>query len=855
MSETKPTNMEKAPSSDHINEPPEPQTPQEAHLSTQQVDTQLGEKVSLGNQAGAAELKPTKDETSSPRGSGMADTQPVNELQTADPTELAVPEPRDELPPPVDAGLVSSRPVEEFGSINKDAIIVFEQGLGLPDLPLPPTKSAAVDEPRKTVLQSEKTINEKLIGTDRVQEFQSMMMLHDKSLDSVSTSGPEVNKSIHSNEALLEVGSKLSPICSASKNGSESEMGISPKGDPVQDTLVPGLNDCQEQEIGHERLSRPDDSATEIPVKEENVDLNAEFELDSSPIESSSPCLSTDSSSSEDSDQDEYVMLDPAEQARRLMQEEGGSDDETGGKPGDGAGSGPLRTLNEKPDEVVPKPDLEITREMKISELGDVENLVENLVLIKGKTSGEYQVLEFGSVLCLEDRSVIGVIAETLGRVQQPFYSVRFTNAAAISEVGISQGTKIFYVDQFSTSVFTQTLKAFKGSDASNLHDEEAGDAEIEFSDDEAEAEYRRRLKVKKQARRDGRQDHDGFSHGVQQSRGKHQKRTGNRPHGHNNTALIKSEVKVEDDELYTPLARPPNLHEIMGQREAPIETRTTYHHANRGVRGDRARGDRGRGRGERGRGNPGSRGGFENRSRHENDPRNRNGRNGPGHRNGHDRKSDGNSTNDLSQRFENNTFHSPPPPPPPADVGFGPYSAAQNSPVVATTTSTFQPYPPAFAHQNYPNQHHDLYGQIYPQPQYHPPQSYPPPNYQQQQQQPRPQHPYPNHHHHQPSSSLYTPYQPQFQTPPSNIPPGAHVNPAFFPPQTTQNPPSYPSQQRIFRQGVPNIVGGEGEGREGNSRQQAAGHSPGSDAAFRAAQERLDFLRTLTNQGSGPPS
>jgi H/ACA ribonucleoprotein complex non-core subunit NAF1 len=36
-----------------------------------------------------------------------------------------------------------------------------------------------------------------------------------------------------------------------------------------------------------------------------------------------------------------------------------------------------------------------------------------------------------------------------------------------------------------------------KGSDASNVHDEEPADDELEFSDDEAEAAYRSHLKRK----------------------------------------------------------------------------------------------------------------------------------------------------------------------------------------------------------------------------------------------------------------------------------------------------------------------------------------------------------------------
>lgn len=43
--------------------------------------------------------------------------------------------------------------------------------------------------------------------------------------------------------------------------------------------------------------------------------------------------------------------------------------------------------------------------------------------------------------------------------------------------------------------MFVSQIKAFKGSDASNVHDEEPADDELEFSDDEAEAAYRSRLK------------------------------------------------------------------------------------------------------------------------------------------------------------------------------------------------------------------------------------------------------------------------------------------------------------------------------------------------------------------------
>jgi H/ACA ribonucleoprotein complex non-core subunit NAF1 len=321
------------------------------------------------------------------------------------------------------------------------------------------------------------------------------------------------------------------------------------------------------------------------------VEEEAQWEIDSSPYESSSDDSSDDSSSEEDSDDEGYELLDPAEQARILM-EDAGSDDE-GGK-GKGAG-GQLRTKNEVVEEVIPKPDVVLTPEMKIEELGSVQTMVEGMVLVNAKTSGEYRVLESGSVLCLEDRSVIGVVSETLGRVEQPLYVVRFTNQESIKEAGLEIGTKIFYSEQHSTYVFTQALKAYKGSDASNLHDEEIGDEEQEFSDDEKEMEHKRRVKQKKLERRGGRT-------GGDRPRGEHPLKQ------ESYNAATGISYDDEEDGPYKPLARPAGYAQTVVKSEAPEENdraagrpREPY---GRGRGGDRGRGrgsDRGRGRGGRG--------------------------------------------------------------------------------------------------------------------------------------------------------------------------------------------------------------------------------------------------------------
>jgi H/ACA ribonucleoprotein complex non-core subunit NAF1 len=353
-------------------------------------------------------------------------------------------------------------------------------------------------------------------------------------------------------------------------------------------------------------------SAQTIPANAQEAEPEAaEWEADSSPLESSSDSNTSDlSSSDEDSDEEmdgEYAMLGLEEQARILMQGDGGSDDEGGeSKVGDKADRVQLRSANEKPEEVVPKPNITLTDE-KIEELGVVEGIVESTVLIKAKVSGEYQVLEAGSLLCLKDRAVVGVVTELFGRVEQPMYTIRFTNDAAIQEAGLSvPGTPVYYVEPpHSTFVFTQPLKSIKGSDASNFHDEEVGDDEMEFSDDEAEAEHKRRLKLKRQGRKDDRSGRNAYQSDSRRSSVSHAHDGSANGSAYGSGAI---QMNYDDvDEGYTPLARPSNLH-MMAQGQAPLEGRqhqpTTTGRSNDRGRGrghGRGRGfDRGRGRGSR---------------------------------------------------------------------------------------------------------------------------------------------------------------------------------------------------------------------------------------------------------------
>jgi H/ACA ribonucleoprotein complex non-core subunit NAF1 len=324
--------------------------------------------------------------------------------------------------------------------------------------------------------------------------------------------------------------------------------------------------------------------------EEQGEEEHPEWEVDSSPYESSSDSSSDSDDSSEDED---YPILTPEEQARILMQAEAGSDDEGEGK---GKSGGYIRSTNEVVEDVLPIPDVTITPEMPIVLLGKLKTLIENAALIEASTSGEYQVLESGSLLCSEDRKVLGVVAETLGRVENPLYTVMYATAAEPAERGLSKDMTVYYVPAHSTFVFTQPLKGLKGSDASNFHDEEVADEEMEFSDDEAEAEYKKRLKQKRQERKDARDG--GGGRGKKGPAG---------PSKLSHTELNYDDAGGEDG--YTPLARPKNYHEMMGAREAPVEGADRAS----GFRGGRGRG-RGsdRGRGGRGRGNGGRGGSYE---------------------------------------------------------------------------------------------------------------------------------------------------------------------------------------------------------------------------------------------------
>lgn len=74
-------------------------------------------------------------------------------------------------------------------------------------------------------------------------------------------------------------------------------------------------------------------------------------------------------------------------------------------------------------------------------------------------------------------------------------YQVKFNDKFPLDAEKVKISREVFHVPQRSNFVFVNELKHWRGSDASNLHDEEPAEFELEFSDDEQEATHKARLK------------------------------------------------------------------------------------------------------------------------------------------------------------------------------------------------------------------------------------------------------------------------------------------------------------------------------------------------------------------------
>lgn len=229
-------------------------------------------------------------------------------------------------------------------------------------------------------------------------------------------------------------------------------------------------------------------AAETIPLfSDDDIDVSSQL----SDSESDSDSSSESSSDSSDSDSD----ADPATKADLDL-----DDDE------DEAAGGPIFSKNETAEENAPTlpDDYSIPENAPLEYVGNISGVVDKSVIIMATTSGEYRVLNEESVLCLEDRTVVGLLFEIFGRLQSPLYRVHLGSAEKAEEFRLKIGTKVFYVVPDAKFLLTDSIKHIKGTDASNCHDEELPVEEQEFSDDEQEQASKLAKKKKKRARKEG---------------------------------------------------------------------------------------------------------------------------------------------------------------------------------------------------------------------------------------------------------------------------------------------------------------------------------------------------------------
>jgi hypothetical protein len=315
---------------------------------------------------------------------------------------------------------------------------------------------------------------------------------------------------------------------------------------------------------------------------------------------------SSSSDSEDDDDDDEEDLLNPEEALRIMMAED---NDEANMK-------GVVEC--DEPEEKFEIPDVVITPAMTIKPLGTIESRVGRQLLVLSSKSGEQEVLDQGSILCLEDRTLLGQVVDPVGPVPRPMYRVGFPTVADLDKLNIDKGTSVYYVAEFAKYVFTNTLLQTKAIDAADDDEEE-----IYFSDDEKEQEWKRQQKGKR--KRVGLPDQVPEAenrHATARSpeRGrKNRSRRGGRGNIHRNkdedkhhldqpeqdTPVALNYGDDNDDGLYQPLRRPDNL----DQKSDPQNTRLVgsqpkHKDPRRGQRdGRRDKGGRGHGRSRGGRG------------------------------------------------------------------------------------------------------------------------------------------------------------------------------------------------------------------------------------------------------------
>nr|XP_043624055.1 H/ACA ribonucleoprotein complex non-core subunit NAF1-like [Erigeron canadensis] len=241
----------------------------------------------------------------------------------------------------------------------------------------------------------------------------------------------------------------------------------------------------------------------DVKVELDDNDNEEEEEVEDDSSSSSSSGSSSSSSDDEDEEEEDSEEDDEGKKVKgdgemeegEIMEEMVAWSDNDDGDEEDVV-KGPIRSRNEVQD-LPPVPPVTVTIQPHHQTLpvGVVLSIMGAQVIVEGVEN--HNPLSEGSILWItESRSPLGVVDEIFGPVKNPYYIVRYNSEIEVP-TAIQQGSLVSFVPEFADYVLNNNNLYKKGYDASGENDEELSE-ELEFSDDEKEAEYKKMIKMSK---------------------------------------------------------------------------------------------------------------------------------------------------------------------------------------------------------------------------------------------------------------------------------------------------------------------------------------------------------------------
>ncbi|GKC91364.1 H/ACA ribonucleoprotein complex non-core subunit NAF1 [Tanacetum coccineum] len=154
-----------------------------------------------------------------------------------------------------------------------------------------------------------------------------------------------------------------------------------------------------------------------------------------------------------------------------------------------------LVVLKERDLPLVPSVTVTIQPHHQTLPVGVVLSIMGAQVIVEGVDN--HNPLSDDSILWITECRSPRVVGEIFRPLKNPYYIVRFNSESEVT-AGIEQGSLISFVPEFANYVLNNNNLYKKGYDTSGENDEELS-KELEFSDDEKKAEYKKMIKkVKK---------------------------------------------------------------------------------------------------------------------------------------------------------------------------------------------------------------------------------------------------------------------------------------------------------------------------------------------------------------------